>query len=262
MHQRLKITTVTAILCFTLSFTVQTHAQTHVQSKDPSTQAVSKTEQKNEEQPTALQTADKASPGYQALVVDFLKVREQMRSDIKNGKGDMWVKWMRRGILRHEPLFYWLLGEWHWQKGNKDQAYITTVQALMLSKTENALCEREGSTEKQRQMRATNHMLHLQKDIVLYKPHKNITITAIYRGGKTLERMLEEGKAMSGQMCFLEERLAGADLKNIKNRVQDSSYDKLKREVESVKKEMDYQKALQESSIQESLSADSLKKKK
>lgn len=92
-------------------------------------------------QPAAKVTgSENLTPGYTTLLLDYPKVQQQMHTAISQGNSAQWRNWMDAGVRKNETLYWWLLADWLWSTGKKDDAYKALVQSFVFMKVEMVGC--------------------------------------------------------------------------------------------------------------------------
>lgn len=146
---------------------------------------------------TSYFTQEAYTRGYTSLALNYPFVRNQMISDIRQGRGQTWWTWIGAGVHRQESLSWWLMAEWYAQHKKPQQAYDAAIQALVLSKTELNMCDIGNKDDVQVERR----LLQLHQNIVEYKPSQQNIKRAVLNAFTRTEQHLKTKHTLSGQTC-------------------------------------------------------------
>lgn len=83
---------------------------------------------------------DGVTNGYFDLISNYDQIRLRMANDIKNGKGQQWVNWLRDGVVKNNSIYWWMWAEWLYLNNQHDNAYRAAVQAIIFTRLELPLC--------------------------------------------------------------------------------------------------------------------------
>ena len=196
--------------------------------------------------------------GYTSLVLNYPFVRQEMIRGIGQGKAHVWKTWLSKGVQKNYSLYWWMLSQWYESTGNKKQAYMTAVQAMVYSKVELKSCV---ASDKEIENVHNNFML-MHRSIVSYKPTQDEIRMAVLSAVGRVESQLNQDEALSGQACFRLYALQGyipEDLSDSWQRRGTGSQavvQRQQRELEKVKAELSYKKIVQTSTIEQIWSSD------
>lgn len=196
--------------------------------------------------------------GYTSLVLNYPFIRQQMISDIQQGKSQQWLQWLTPGVQHQYSLYWWLLAEWHNTQGDKKKAYAAAVQAMVLSKIEMQTCR---GNKDHRQM-AHDALMFIHKDIINHRPSQDEIRTSVLTAVARTEAYLKKGSVLSGQSCFrlyaLTQKIPD-DLSKQWQRRNDKASDGLVRQtkaLEDIKVQLSYSRIIQTSTIEQIWASD------
>lgn len=145
--------------------------------------------------------AENLTPGYTTLLLDYPSVQKQMQTAIAQGKGDQWRTWMDTGLRKNESMYWWLLSDWLWATGKKDEAYKAGVQAYVIMKVEMPGCGYSSNQVTD----VTNSMLKQYSHILAGKPSQETIKTAVLESITRVENQLNRGQPLPEMSCHFVE---------------------------------------------------------
>lgn len=145
------------------------------------------------------------TPGYTALLVDYPKVQKQMQDAVAQGNAAQWRAWMDSGVRKNESMYWWLLADWLWSTGKKDDAYKALIQAFVFMKVELPGC---GFSAVQATDTA-NSMLRHHSYILTTRPSQDTIKSAVLEAITRAENHLNRGTLLPEMSChFMEAQKA------------------------------------------------------
>lgn len=193
--------------------------------------------------------------GYTELVTSYTAVRSRMISDIRKGHVAEWKVWVDNGVNKKHSLYLWLQSEIEWQQGRKEDAYITAISALMLTRTELNAC---AISSKSKEKMERDIMLAHQA-VVDFVPRKAVIRHSILKGGAFLDSLSNSNFKTSGQSCYRAAYLAGKQPIDMTRWSVSMSASSFKRVAEDTKEKMGYYRLLKTTTIDEDLNRNTLK---
>lgn len=145
--------------------------------------------------------AQNLTPGYTTLLLDYPNAQKQMRAAIAQGKADQWRAWMDPGLRKNESMYWWLLSDWLWATGKKDEAYKAAVQAFVFMKVELPGCGYSSTQISD----ITNSMLRHHAQVLETTPSQETIKTSVLEAITRVENHLNRGTLLPEMSCHFVE---------------------------------------------------------